>query len=171
MSGAAPEHEEIVSNAITALKIKLRGRKCKVYASNLKVKIPSYQPYCYPDVTALCGEPQYEKMGGMNVLVNPVLIVEVLSSITEAFDRGDKFSYYKSIESFSEYLLVAQHRPHITHYVKQADGSWKYEEVNGLENAVNIETLNCVLTLEEIYDGITFLSQPVPISTLSEGEN
>jgi Uma2 family endonuclease len=90
------------------------------------------------------------------------LIVEVLSPTTEAYDRGDKFTHYKSIESFAEYLLVAQHRPHVTHYTKGADGVWQYEEINDLEKTLRLATLDVELALSDEYEGIEFPPRPLP---------
>ena len=90
------------------------------------------------------------------MLVNPQLIVEILSTSTEAFDRGDKFSYYKSIESFKEYLLVAQHRPHVTQYVKHGDGFWMQTEYNDLEDIVKLDSVPCEFILRTIYRDVSF---------------
>lgn len=117
--GASPVHEELVLHVGAEVKRKLRGRGCRVFGSNLRVKVPGYKPYRYPDVTALCGEPVYEDFYGLQVLVNPQLIVEILSPSTEAFDLNNKFTYYKSIESFSEYPLISQNAPHVVLYTKQ----------------------------------------------------
>src|SRR5438105_2441791 len=89
MSGGSREHEQIIANLLVALRGALRGRACRVYPSNLRVKVPSQPPYRYPDLTALCDAPQFEKTGGADVLVNPALIVEVLSASTEIYDRTD----------------------------------------------------------------------------------
>jgi Uma2 family endonuclease len=152
MAGASPNHEEVSANVITALKNSLRGRGCRVFGSNLRVKVPSYKPYRYPDVTALCGQPIYEDFFGLKVLVNPSLIVEVLSPSTEAFDLGYKFTYYKSIESFSEYLLITQDRPHIVLYTKQADDAWLQREFNSLDDVIFLSSLNCEISVADIYD-------------------
>jgi Uma2 family endonuclease len=138
------------------LRAALRGRSCRVYPSNLRVKVPNQPPYRYPDLTALCGTPRYEMIGGLDALTNPALIVEVLSPTTEAYDRGDKFTHYKSIESFAEYVLVAQHRPHVTHYVKGEGGAWHYEELNELDGSLRLGTLGCRLELREVYEGVEF---------------
>lgn len=156
MSGGSPSHEMIVGNLIAYLRPQLRGRNCYVFPSNLRVKVPKYPPYRYPDLTALCGKPEYEAIGGVDSLTNPTLIVEILSPSTEAFDRGDKFTYYKSIPSFREYLLIAQHRPHITHYVKQADGSWSYEEINDLTATLRLMSLDSEMLLSELYEDVSF---------------
>lgn len=156
LSGGSPEHEQVIANLVFHLKDKLRGRPCRVFPSNLRVKVPQAPPYRYPDLTALCGEPQYEEIGGVKTLINPALIVEVLSPTTEAFDRGDKFTFYKSIPSFGEYLLVAQHRPHMTQYVKRAEGFWSYQEFNSLTETVTLASLNCSLALSEAYEEVAF---------------
>lgn len=122
----------------------------------MRIKVPSYAPYRYPDLTALCGQPQIEQIGGIEMLVNPQLIVEVLSDSTEAFDRGDKFSYYKSIESFTEYLLVAQHRPHVSQFVKHGDGFWINYEFNDLSEAIELKSMACSVPLSAIYRDVTF---------------
>lgn len=156
ISGASPEHEQIIANFIVESRAALRGRPCHVYPSSLRVKVPSALPYRYPDLTALCEPPRYEKIGGINALLNPSLIVEILSPSTEAYDRGDKFTHYKSIESFSEYLLISQIRPHATHFVKREDGMWLHEEFNDLEGVVRLATLNCELRLRDVYADVEF---------------
>ena len=156
MSGVKRNHAQIETNSVMALGDKLAGRGCRINGSSLRVKTPSMPPYRYPDLSVVCEEPQFEEIGGLDVLTNPVLIIEVLSPSTEAYDRGDKFTYYKSIPSFREYLLVAQHRPHITHYVKQNDGKWSYEEFNEINDSVYLETVDSTLSLGEVYRDIEF---------------
>jgi Uma2 family endonuclease len=156
MSGVSPEHDQIESNLNFYLRTKLAGRNCRVFLANMRIKVPSAPPYRYADLSALCGEPKFEEIGGVGTITNPTLIVEVLSPSTEAYDRGDKFTHYKSISSFSEYLLVAQHRPHVTQFFRQADGSWAYSEFNDLESVLSLHSLNCDLPLSEIYSGVSF---------------
>jgi Uma2 family endonuclease len=110
-------------------------------------------------LTALCGKPEIETLGGLELLVNPQLIVEVLSDSTEAFDRGDKFSRYKSIESFTEYLLIAQHRPHVSQFVKHGDGFWMNLEYNDLSETVELKSVPCRLALNSIYRDVSFGEQ------------
>lgn len=162
MSGASLPHNQVQGNIYFALRLKLRGKGCNIFSSDMRVKVPAYLPYRYPDISALCGEANFEKLKGLDVLTNPQLIVEILSDSTEAFDRGDKFTYYKSIESFIEYLLVAQHRPHVTQYVKQADNSWSYKEVNELSEKIYVASLDCELNLEELYRDVIFPSDVLP---------
>lgn len=156
MAGASSKHEDIVSNCITELKTKLRGRGCKVYGSNLRVKVPIYPPYRYPDITAICGERTFENFYGLEVLVNPSLIVEILSPSTHLFDAGDKFTYYKSIESFTEYLLIAQDKPHIILYTKQSADAWLHREFNSLEDKIYLSSIDCEISVAEIYLDIEF---------------
>ncbi|HXG83894.1 MAG TPA: Uma2 family endonuclease [Pyrinomonadaceae bacterium] len=156
MAGASPKHEKIVGNTITALNIVLRERNCSVYSSNLRVKVPIYKPYRYPDVTALCEQPIFEDFYGLEVLVNPGLIVEILSPSTEAFDQSNKFTCYKSIESFTEYLLISQNRPHVALYTKQSETAWLHREYNRLDESVFLSSLDCEISLAEIYLGIEF---------------
>ena len=156
MSGARFAHNQIVRNLTTDLDLKLRDKGCHVLPSDMRIKVPSYPPYRYPDLTALCGTPEIEEIGGIDMLVNPQLIIEVLSDSTAAFDRGDKFSYYKSIPSFSEYLLIAQHRPHVTQFVKHGDGFWANYEFNDLADAVELRSVSCSLQFASIYRGVTF---------------
>ncbi|HZT60054.1 MAG TPA: Uma2 family endonuclease [Pyrinomonadaceae bacterium] len=156
MSGVSEEHAEIETNLIASMKSRLRARGCRVFPANMRIKVPSAPPYRYADFSALCGEARFEEIGGVDALVNPQLIVEVLSASTEAYDRGDKFTHYKSIPTFSEYLLVAQHRPHVTHLYRQSDGTWIYAEANNLESTLRLDSLDCELPLSEIYRGVNF---------------
>jgi Uma2 family endonuclease len=155
MSGVSRNHGELETNLITALNNDLRPRGCRVYPADIRVKVPAAPPYRYPDLSVLCDEPIFEKIGGVDTLTNPVVIVEILSPSTEAYDRGDKFTWYKSISSLREYVLVAQHRPHVTHYVRQAD-EWKYEELNELGSELALPSIDCVLALSEAYRNVTF---------------
>ena len=156
MAGASPEHERIVVNAGGHLREIFRGRGCSVFGSNLKVKVPIYKPYRYPDLTAYCGQGIYEKMDGLDVLTNPQMLIEVLSPSTEAFDRGDKFTYYKSIESFTEYLLIATNRPHITQFIKRNANEWIQREAIGLDEKLFLETFGVEILLSEIYLDVEF---------------
>jgi len=160
MSGASPAHAQIQVNLITLLRVQLRGRPCRVFPSDIRLKVPSLPPYRYPDLSALCGEPAFELIGGLEVLINPTLIVEILSPTTEAFDRGDKFTHYKSIPSFREYLLIAQHRSHVGQYVKQSDAVWSYQEFNALSAALYVSSLDCTLGLEELFQDVVLPSSP-----------
>ncbi len=156
MSGASFAHNRIVMNLSIEIGTKLREKGCDVFPSDMRIKVPKYSPYRYPDLTALCGKAEIEKIGGIDMLINPQLIIEVLSDSTEGFDRGDKFSYYKSIESFKEYLLVAQHRPHVSQFTKHGDSFWIQKEFNELSDIVKLESVPCEFVLTGIYRDVSF---------------
>ncbi|MDT5294788.1 MAG: hypothetical protein QOJ76_1668 [Acidobacteriota bacterium] len=156
MSGVSEEHAEIETNLIVSLKSRLRARGCRVFPANMRIKVPSASPYRYADLSALCGEARFELIGGVDALTNPALIVEVLSPSAEAYDRVDKFTHYKSIPDFREYLLVAQHRPHVTHLFRRDDGTWIHNEANDLDSTIKLSSIDCELSLSEVYQGVTF---------------
>lgn len=156
MSGGSLAHDQIMGNVYDALRGQLRGKDCHVFTNNMQIKVPAAPPYRYSDGSVVCGKVEVERFSGNDLLMNPVLICEVLSPTTEAFDRGDKFTYYKSIPTFREYLLVAQHRAHITHYVRQADGTWSYEEANDLADIIQLPAINCTLALNDVYLNVDF---------------
>ena len=159
MAGASPEHERVVSNMIFHLRTILE-RRCSVFGSNLKVKVPAYSPYRYPDLSVYCGQGIYESVDGLDVLTNPQMLIEVLSPSTEGFDRGDKFTYYKSISSFTEYLLIAVNRPHVTQFIKRSESEWLQREATGLEGRLFLETFGVEILLSEIYLDVEFPEPP-----------
>jgi Uma2 family endonuclease len=156
MAGGSLNHNRITRNIIRSLENKLEGGGCEALPADMRVKVPKAFPYRYPDLTVVCGEPIIEEIQGQEMLVNPVLIVEVLSPSTEAYDRGRKFSAYQSIASFQEYLLVAQDRPHVTRYLRQPDGQWLRSEVEGLDGVVRLASLEVMLPLSEVYLSVDF---------------
>ena len=153
MSGVSIEHGDIEANLMTILKNKLASRDCKVNPANIRIKVPKLPTYRYADLSALCGERFVEQIAGLDVLVNPSLIVEVLSPSTSSYDRGEKFVEYKSIESFREYLLVEQDKKFVTLYTKYNEKFWFQSEYFGGE-IFKLESLNIELSVDEIYQGI-----------------
>jgi Uma2 family endonuclease len=156
MAGGSLEHNQIVSNMVRVLGNQLADRGCRVLSSDMRLKVPKAFPYRYPDAVVVCDEPILEELQGQPMLVNPLLIVEVLSASTEGYDRGFKFTAYQSIASFQEYVLVAQDRPHITRYVRQADGQWLRSEVEGLEGVLELVSVSCTLALSDVYRFVNF---------------
>lgn len=156
MSGGSRAHDRILINCIAHLSAKLDLSRCPVFSSDMRIKVPTAPPYRYADVSALCGEAQFEEISGVDTLVNPQLVIEVLSPSTEAYDRGEKFTHYKSIPTLREYLLVAQHRPHVTRLYKQEDGKWVHTEADELTATLTLDSLGCDLPLSEIYRGVNF---------------
>jgi Uma2 family endonuclease len=167
LSGVNEEHNEIETNLAIHLGSRLRQKGCRIFLANIRLKVPSFPPYRYGDTSALCGEAQFEKIGGVDVLTNPSLIIEILSESTEGFDRGKKFSHYKSIPSFCEYLLIAQYLPHVTHYIKQADNLWNQREYSDLAETVTLVSVGCEITLREIYEQVVFPAAKPPLQLRS----
>jgi Uma2 family endonuclease len=153
MSGGSPEHSLLGSQIGFLLRRELNPKGCSIYNSDVKIKVPTMPPYRYADVSALCGSPVYEDLGKQRLLVNPTLIVEVLSSSTEAYDRGEKFTEYKSIESFREYLLISQDKKFVTLFTKHNEKFWFQSEYRAGET-LKLESLDCELSVDEIYQGI-----------------
>lgn len=156
LAGASEIHNQIQFNCTLSLGNKLRGRNCRIYPSDMRIKVPDYPPYRYADLSALCGNRVIEKLGNQELLTNPSVIIEVLSDSTADFDRGYKFTYYKSIASFTEYILIAQDRPHVSQFVKQAENSWVNHEFNDINDTFYLESLDCELALTEIYENVEF---------------
>ncbi|MEK7723344.1 MAG: Uma2 family endonuclease [Acidobacteriota bacterium] len=158
MAGVNQEHDQIEWNLSGFFRNNLRGKNCRAFLANMRLKVPSLPPYRYSDGSALCGEAVYDKIGGVDVLTNPQLIIEVLSDSTEKFDRDQKFKHYKSIESFREYLLISQENYFVVHYLKHNEKFWMQTEYDKLEDVINLTTLDCDLTLAEIYEDIDLLA-------------
>lgn len=154
MAGVNQEHDQIESNVHTSIKLQLKGKKCRAFLANMRLKVPTLPPYRYSDGSGLCGDAVFEKIGGVDVLVNPQLIIEVLSDSTEKFDRDQKFKHYKSIESFREYLLISQETYFVVHYLKHNEKFWMQTEYDKLEDVINLTTLDCNLTVADIYEDI-----------------
>lgn len=162
LAGASVNHNQIQFNLTLLLGNQLQGRGCRIFGSDMRIKVPAYPPYRYPDLSALCGEASFESLGKQDLLVNPQLIVEILSDSTAEFDYGYKFTYYKSIPSFIEYLLVAQDRPHVSQFIKQADNAWLNHEFNAVEDTFYLESVGCETSLSEIYRDIIFPANVSP---------
>lgn len=167
MSGASPVHERIVVNAGSHFRELLRGRRgCSVFGSNLKIKVPSFAPYRYPDLSIYCGDGVFENIGGLEILTNPQMIIEILSPSTEAFDRGDKFTYYKSIPSLTDYLLIASLKAHVTHYSKERENKWTQSEAVGIDSKLFLDTFQIEILLSEIYLDIEFPEREEEVLTI-----
>ena len=148
MSGASARHNLIVAGLIRALGNRLPDR-CRVYPSDMRVRIQRPTRYYYPDVSVVCGEAIYAE-DQRDVLVNPIVIFEILSESTMALDRGRKFLSYQAIESLQEYVLVSQEEALIEHY-RRDDNQWLYSVARGLETTLPLPAAGCELSLREIY--------------------
>ena len=150
MVGASLNHNLILVNLTAGLHAQTRERPCYIYVNDLKVRIEAADAVTYPDLSALCGRPElYDER--RDVLLNPQLIVEVLSPSTEAWDRGGKFAIYRQIPSLEEYLLVSQDRPLVERYRRQGDGEWLLSDFRGMEAVVELASIQCSLVLAEVY--------------------
>jgi Uma2 family endonuclease len=155
MAGASREHNLIVGNLIRELGTQLKRRPCELYPSDMRVRVTKTGLYTYPDAVVVCGEPQFEDEHG-DTLLNPTLIVEVLSPTTEASVRGDKSAHYRRLESLQEYVLIAQDRVRMERYARQPDGQWLLLETTHLGDTVQLASIGCHLALAEVYDKVTF---------------
>lgn len=155
MSGASRAHSHICYNLAGITHRQLSGTPCTGYSSDMKVRSGDASLFAYPDLTIVCSEPLLHDDHG-DVLLNPVVIFEVLSRSTEAYDRGEKFERYKTIETLTDYVLVSQDRARIEHFSRQPEGAWSLKEVYGLDASLDLASINCRLPLAEVYDRIEF---------------
>ncbi len=155
MAGATREHNLITGNIAGELRAQLKGKPCETYSNDMRVRIPRKGRYTYPDVVVVCGEPQFLD-DEFDTLLNPLLIVEVLSRSSRKYDFSEKFRDYRSIESFAEYLLVWQDDRDVNHFVKR-NTIWTIQEVG---EQLELSSIGCVLTLDQIYERVVF--EPTP---------
>lgn len=149
-------HGRIVSNLVAATWPQLRGTECFAYIHAMRVKVATTGLYTYPDFVAHCGKAQCED-GFDDTLLNPSVIVEVLSDATETYDRGNKFWHYRRLDSLCEYILVSSDLPRIEQFVRDGE-LWTLKEVSGLGALMEITTLGCAVSLAEVYEGVGFPS-------------
>jgi Uma2 family endonuclease len=163
MAGGSPLHKQISFNTITALGIQLRGTECYGFTSDQKIRTDLQDLFTYPDITIVCGEPVFHDEH-KEVILNPKIIIEVLSPSTADYDRTEKFAYYQTLKSLTDYLLIAQNSPSVEHFTRlKGKSAGVYTAARGLEAEINIASINCTLRLADIYDRIQF---PSPKSTL-----
>ncbi len=161
MAGESPEHSAICFNLSGLIHARLRGKSCRGFSPNMKICVSLTGKYYYPDLSVVCGEPIYYD-NHRDVLVNPKVVIEVLSPSTEKKDRGEKFQNYQQIESLTDYLLVSQDKPFIEHYARREHNQWLYSRSSDLASSVHIDSIDCRLNLAEVYDRVIFPS-PNPI--------
>jgi Uma2 family endonuclease len=152
MSGGSDTHSFVIANVIREFGNQLKGKPCSVAEGNLRVRNRREPRYVYPDASVVCDDREYDPDDpNRHTILNPRVIVEVLSPSKEAYDRGDKFEYYQGIESLQEYVLIAQDRPSAQSFLRQRDGTWSMMGVNGLEGHLNVRCLGMKIPLAEIY--------------------
>jgi len=153
MAGASERHVLIVTNVVAELRGQLRRRPCTVYSTDLRVRVSPTGLYTYPDVVVVCGQAQFAD-DQKDTLLNPTLIVEVLSESTKDYDRGGKFEHYRTLMSLSEYVLIDQDKHHVEHFVRQPENRWLLSETNRLEDTIHVSSISCDLALAEVYDKV-----------------
>jgi Uma2 family endonuclease len=156
MAGGSFNHNEIITN-ICNIKVTLRSKGYRLYSSDVRVWIPKYRKFTYPDIMVVQDQPiPYESR--TDTLVNPRVIIEVLSKSTEEYDQGDKFKYYRSIPDLQEYLLIKQYELDIQHYAKTDGGLWIYQAYESIENTISLTSINTEMKVATIYEGVSFES-------------
>lgn len=155
MSGAKWNHNVISWNIGGELRQKLKDKKCSVCPGDMRVFVPETGLYTYPDLVVVCGEPQFQD-DVHDTLLNPILLIEVLSETTESYDRGKKFQHYRSIESLQEYIMVSQDEARVEKYVRHGDGFWLLSEAVGIHSEIEFSSIECCILLSEIYDKVDF---------------
>ncbi|MBI5504503.1 MAG: Uma2 family endonuclease [Deltaproteobacteria bacterium] len=153
MGGASERHNLVVMNAAGELRTQLKGRPCRTYANDMRVKVAPTGLYTYPDIVVVCGGPRFDDEQ-RDTLVNPSVLIEVVSPSTEAYDRGEKFAHYRRLESLAEYVLIAQDAVHVEHYLRQSDNQWLLSETDRLDGMLRLPSIECELALAEIYDKV-----------------
>lgn len=153
MAGASLAHNRIVSNVIGEIRTHLKNKSCEILPSDIRISVPAFESYMYPDATIVCDKPEMED-DQFDTLKNPTVIFEVLSPSTEDYDRGKKFFFYRQIPSLKEFIVIDSTKYFIEVSSRQADGSWKFEEVNDVNSEMKIATIDCRLPLQELYKNV-----------------
>ena len=176
MAGESIEHADISVNLVVELGSQLKGTPCRVWTKDSKVlsgpAIRSYKSikglFSYPDIVVVCGEPRFLDEH-RDVLLNPTLIIEVLSPSTESFDRGEKFWRYRThLASLTDYVQVSQALPLIEHFRRQSNDEWVLSTVSDMAGSLHLASINCTLRMSEVYDRVTFPEEEAPETSSSE---
>ena len=166
MAGATRQHNRISSNLVSEINLHIKSSDCNIYSSDLRVHVPSTGYFTYPDIVITCGKEEFTDAHN-DVLVNPLVIMEILSDSTASIDRGKKFEQYRELASFVEYLLVEQRTPHIEQYILYDAQEWRYRTVRGIDEQVRIQTIDCTLSLRDIYHKVDLLPRPAHLRSVS----
>lgn len=156
MAGASKEHNSITFDFARHLGNQMDGTSCQGWAQDMQVRVPECDKYYYPDIVVACGTPFFEDDAAVDVLMNPTLIIEVLSPSTEQKDRGEKFDCYETLESLTDYVLISQTEPRIEHFSRQKQGVWQFVVARGLNAVLELPAIECSLRLADVYSRITF---------------
>lgn len=154
MAGVSENHVLIVGNTFASLHSQLRKRPCKAYSNDMRTRAIGKRFYTYPDIVVVCGTPKFED-NVFDTLINPTVLIEVLSASTEKYDRHEKFWHYRHIESLQEYLLISQGSVQIEHYIRQ-NGEWVLRDVSELDTVIKLDSVDCTLALADVYEKVIF---------------
>ena len=155
MAGVGFNHNKLQKNFITEVGSFLKGKPCDVFGSDLKIHIPLNTLYTYPDAQIICGEAKMLD-NAFDTVLNPIVIIEILSKSTQSYDRGDKFMLYRSIKTLNEYILIDSLSVKAEHFTKKSNEQWVLEEFNSLYDHLFISSIGYSLQLSELYSGIAF---------------
>ena len=172
LAGASTKHTIIGANTLAELVMQLKGRPCTAHTNDLRIKIARAGLYTYPDIAVVRGKAEFEDRSE-DTLLNPTVRIEVLSPSTEAYDRGAKFEFYRTLESLTDYLLISQSKPIIEHFTRQPDNRWLLSTYKGLDTVAPIPAIGCELRLADVYDKVTWPAeeaQPQGIRVVKEAD-
>jgi Uma2 family endonuclease len=155
MTGGTTNHNCIIVNLVAFLKFAFRGQDKSLFTSDVRLWIPEYNRYTYPDVQIICGEVAYDE-NRKDTIINPTVIVEVLSQSTEAYDKGDQFKFYRSIPSFQEYIIINQYQFEVEQYVKTENGKWLVTYLESEEAILSLNSVEFEIPLRDLYEGVGF---------------
>jgi Uma2 family endonuclease len=156
MVGASVSHNLISGNVFASLHNQLNEKDCLVFQNDMRVLPVRDGDYYYPDIVVVCGDAKFKEDEDLDTLLNPILIVEVLSKSTQNFDRGDKFENYRKNDSLNEYILISQDKVHIVQIIKQPDKKWLLSEVNNINEIIRFQSINCEIQIKDIYNKVKF---------------
>lgn len=157
MSGGSANHNRIIKNLVITLDAALEGKPCETFVTDMRLHVRKNSLYTYPDVMIVCGRIEYVK-GRTDTITNPVVIFEVFSESTQAYDRGAKFELYRAIETLQDYVLVDQSRVHVEYFHKLEDGRWLLTEFNNLEGVLMLESVGVEIPLSRVYQRVEWES-------------
>ena len=169
MAGASRGHNLIVTNLVREVSGLLRGRPCETYSNDMRVRV-SPARYTYPDMVVACDGPEFED-SSQDILLNPVVLMEVLSPTTEKDDRSWKFAHYRHLATLTDYVMLSQYQPLVEHYTRNSDDKWVLTDLRGLSSVLRLPSIGCELSFSVIYERVEFPPDPsIPALEMSEGD-
>jgi Uma2 family endonuclease len=175
MAGASREHNLIVTNLVREVSTRLRGQPCETYSNDLRVKGRATGAFLFPDVIVGCAPLEFED-ASLDILLNPVVLMEVLSPTTESNDRGWKFAHYRQMATLTDYVMLSQYQPFVEHYTRHSGdphsgNQWVLTELRGPEAVLRLPSIGCEMPLSEIYERVEFAPDPVMVALEMPGRD